>query len=119
MFLDALEPLEKRKRASQNSCTMLKACWEVKACGREEGGNNVSSLGVCPAYPDYGHSCWIIAGTYCGGEVQGTFAKKQEFCNICDVYKLYSSSFGTERKRFQEDHPEEFDRCRKFLRDFA
>ena len=24
-------------------------CWEFKGCGRESRGNNVSSLGVCPA----------------------------------------------------------------------
>jgi hypothetical protein len=94
---------------------MLRPCWEIKGCGREEGGRNADALGVCPAYPDHGHSCWIIAGTFCGGEVQGTYARKSGFCTICEVYKLYSTSFGRQKDEFEKEHRAEFDACRSFI----
>ena len=65
-----------------------KNCWEFKECGREEGGKKANDLGVCPAYPDNGKDCWKVAGTFCGGEVQGTFAQKKGTCMSCDWYKV-------------------------------
>jgi hypothetical protein len=73
-------------------------CWEFKGCGREPGGAHVHDLGVCPATTDErldsvhdgrnaGRSCWIMAGTLCGGAVQGTFAQKYRNCEICEFYK--------------------------------
>ena len=62
-------------------------CWEFKKCGREKGGVNAAQLGVCPAYPDHGKACARIAGTLCGGEVQGTFATKLANCMKCEFYK--------------------------------
>jgi hypothetical protein len=59
-------------------------CWEFKKCGRENG--NDGELGACPAYPDGGMQCARIAGTFCGGEVQGTFAQKLASCMSCDFY---------------------------------
>ena len=44
-------------------------------------------MGVCPAYPDVGKSCARVAGTFCEGEVQGTFATKLPNCMACDFYK--------------------------------
>ncbi len=72
-------------------------CWEFKKCGRELGGENAFVLGVCPASTDIrfdgihngisaGRACWVIAGTMCEGEVQGTFAKKYNNCATCDFY---------------------------------
>lgn len=61
-------------------------CWEAKKCGREEGGARVADLGVCPAYPNHGKHCARIAGTLCGGVVQGTFAMKLSNCMKCDFY---------------------------------
>ena len=61
-------------------------CWEFKKCGREEGGANVAEFGVCPAYPKNGNCCARVAGTYCGGEVQGEFATKLANCMDCDYY---------------------------------
>jgi len=72
-------------------------CWEYKQCGREEGGANVKHLGVCPAYTDTeidglnsgengGRMCWVSAGTFCGGQVQGTFAAKAIACLDCDFF---------------------------------
>ena len=62
-------------------------CWEYKKCGREAGGAKTKELGVCPAYPNSGKSCANIAGTFCGGKVQGTFASKLYNCMQCDFYK--------------------------------
>ena len=62
-------------------------CWEFKKCGREVGGAKVKELGVCPSYPNNGKSCAYVAGTFCGGEIQGTFASKLYNCMKCDFYK--------------------------------
>ena len=72
-------------------------CWEYKNCGREPGGAHVHDLGVCPATRELrldgvhqgkngGRSCWIVAGSLCGGEIQGTFAQKFHNCSSCDFY---------------------------------
>ncbi len=62
-------------------------CWEFMKCGREAGGANAERLGVCPAYPDHGTHCAVIAGTLCGGVVQGTFAAKISSCLKCDFLR--------------------------------
>ncbi len=62
-------------------------CWEFKKCGREKGGAKVAEFGVCPAYPNGGTDCAKIAGTFCGGQVQGSFAQKVANCMQCDFYK--------------------------------
>lgn len=77
---------------------MLKMnCWEFRLCGREVGGDRVAQLGICPAASDprldgvhggknAGRACWVVAGTFCGGEVQGSFAQKMSNCLSCDFY---------------------------------
>jgi hypothetical protein len=62
-------------------------CWEFKKCGREKGGAKEQELGVCPSYPQNGKNCAHVAGTFCGGKVQGTFATKLANCLQCDFYK--------------------------------
>jgi hypothetical protein len=73
-------------------------CWEHHKCGREPGGKNVDSAGVCPAavasaYDGVhggtcaGRACWVVAGTMCGGVVQGTFAQKYQNCEACSFYQ--------------------------------
>ena len=62
-------------------------CWEFKKCGREPGGANVKEFGVCPVYPNQGTNCATVAGTFCGGQVQGTFAMKLSNCMKCDFFK--------------------------------
>lgn len=52
-------------------------CWVKKNCDRKG----------CPAYNNACGRCWLIAGTMCGGEVQGHFAKKYKSCVECDVYQ--------------------------------
>ena len=80
-------------------------CWEFKKCGREPGGAKVSELGVCPATIDSssdglnsgengGRICWAVAGTFCGGKVQGTFAEKQVSCMICEFLKKTKEEEG-------------------------
>ena len=74
-------------------------CWEHKKCGREPGGGKVRELGMCPAAKERrldgihggkngGRTCWAVAGTFCGGEVQGTYAEKYGNCRKCDFYDL-------------------------------
>jgi two-component system NtrC family sensor kinase len=57
-------------------------CWEYMKCGRD-----VNSEVKCPAYPNFGRVCWVVAGTFCEGKVQGTFAQKYEDCRKCDFYR--------------------------------
>ena len=64
-----------------------KNCWEFKKCGRELGGNKAKDMGVCPANPHHGHECGMVAGTFCGGKVQGPDAQKHATCMGCDWYK--------------------------------
>ncbi|MCA9610672.1 MAG: hypothetical protein KC619_33985 [Myxococcales bacterium] len=77
-------------------------CWEAKGCGREVGGSRVDELGVCPAADkEAGEACWLIAGTFCGGTVQGTFAQKEENCLACDFYKTFDMKHrALMRKKF-------------------
>lgn len=71
-------------------------CWEFKKCGREKGGAKAEELGVCPAYPDNGTTCARVAGTLCGGIVQGTFATKLGNCLKCEFYSSvhYDKSYS-------------------------
>jgi hypothetical protein len=34
-----------------------------------------------------GRACWVVTGTLCTGEIQGTFAKKFKNCSMCDFYE--------------------------------
>ncbi len=80
-------------------------CWEHKKCGREPGGAKVADLGVCPAAVEVrtdgmnggdkgGRVCWALAGTLCGGKVQGTFAAKLTACMECTFYKQVAREEG-------------------------
>lgn len=84
---------------------LIQNCWEVKKCGREPGGSKVSEFGVCPAAVETktnginngkngGRVCWALAGTLCGGKVQGTFASKLSNCINCDFYKSVQKEEG-------------------------
>ena len=95
----------------------MKNCWEILNCGRENGGPKVAVLGECVASKDgLGHSCWTIAGTLCGGEVQGTHAQKEHNCMQCDVYKLYNRQIGSQGKRIARELPEEQKRYEAILK---
>jgi len=80
-------------------------CWEWKKCGRQKGGAKMAELGVCPAATterihgancglNGGRACWALAGTLCGGQVQGTFAAKLSNCMACDFYKPVAQEEG-------------------------
>ncbi len=58
-------------------------CWEYMKCGRDKDATT-----KCPAYPDFGRICWAVAGTFCEGKVQGTFAQKYADCRKCDFYQM-------------------------------
>jgi hypothetical protein len=84
-------------------------CWQFKKCGREPGGVKVRELGTCPASTERklhqthdgdcaGRSCWIVAGTYCGGKEQGTFAQKYHNCEKCDFYQSVREDEGLKFK---------------------
>ena len=77
----------------------------MKNCGRNVGGVKVPEMGVCPAANDAsanglnsgkngGRICWAVAGTFCGGKKQGTFADKRLSCMGCEFYKLVSEEEG-------------------------
>jgi hypothetical protein len=80
-------------------------CWEIKKCGREPDGAKVNDLGVCPVAKEErlhglhngkfaGRACWPVAGTFCGGVVQGTFAAKVKNCIECECYRQVVSEEG-------------------------
>jgi two-component system sensor histidine kinase HydH len=50
-------------------------CWERLDCAKKD----------CPSYG--GDRCWSVAGTFCHGEVQGSFAQKIGDCRKCVVYQ--------------------------------
>ena len=52
-------------------------CWEGKQCGKQD----------CPAYENPDHRCWMISGTFCRNEIQGSYHEKVEACRKCDVYQ--------------------------------
>ena len=85
-------------------------CWEFKKCGRQPAGAKAKELGICPASTEKrtdgvnggkngGRCCWALAGTLCGGKIQGSFASKAGNCMQCDFFKLASLEEGREIKK--------------------
>lgn len=81
------------------SPAVKKNCWEFKNCGRQPGGAKVADLGVCPAATadhfngahegkNAGRACWAVAGSLCGGKVQGSYAQKLSNCWRCEFMNL-------------------------------
>lgn len=81
-------------------------CWEFMKCQREPGGARAAELGICVAATDSsyeginagknaGRICWAVAGTCCGGEIQGTFAEKRDSCTSCPFYRTVQNEEGT------------------------
>ena len=88
---------------------MKKNCWEVMNCEWKPENLKIDELGVCPAVVDSrynglnggknaGRACWMIAGTLCGGKVQGTYAQKYKSCIQCEFYKLVKKQEGRDFK---------------------
>jgi len=71
-------------------------CRQAKNCGRQPGGAKAGELGTCPAATiastginsgaNGGWICWALAGTLCGGKVQGSFAQKAANCMECPFF---------------------------------
>lgn len=86
------------------------------ACGREPGGSKVQELGICPAATvegldginggkNGGRVCWTVAGTFCDGHVQGTYAVKILTCIKCPFFEkvkieegIFNFNFTLENK---------------------
>ncbi|GBE37662.1 MAG TPA: hypothetical protein ENH31_07860 [Nitrospirae bacterium] len=88
-------------------------CWEFKKCGREPGGAKVGDLGVCSATTEIrangvnegknaGRACWAVAGTLCGGVIQGTFAMKLGNCLKCEFYRLVMKEEGEKHQKAKD-----------------
>jgi PAS domain S-box-containing protein len=80
--LDELSALIQRVEAEQAFSVRytnpnLKTCYELKNCTKTD----------CPCYGKGALRCWQIAGTLCGGCVQGEFARKYKNCTECAVFK--------------------------------
>lgn len=77
-------------------------CWEFKKCGRQPGGHKAEELGICPATThealdnahagkNAGRACWVVAGSLCGGKIQGTYAQKLVNCWRCEFMNKVKS----------------------------
>jgi hypothetical protein len=80
-------------------------CWEFKQCGREPGGLRTNQLGICPVAKEAsfagtnrgenaGRYCWRVAGTFCEGKIEGTFAVSFISCSHCNFYRLVQEEEG-------------------------
>lgn len=94
---------------------MKKNCWEHTGCGREPGGIKAQELGICPVavHEEFdgahdgkkaGRACWVVAGSLCGGKVQGSYAQKLHNCWKCEFMNLV--------KKEQESSPYGFSHTR-------
>jgi len=55
-------------------------CWEFHKCPQERRDS-------CSAYiQNAGRTCWLVAGTLCGGVVQSEYAKSIGGCRNCEFY---------------------------------
>jgi len=74
-------------------------CWEYMRCERQPDGKLHITDGGCPAAIDGmydginsgnngGRFCWAVSGTFCFGEVQGSYAKKIQGCMDCGFFWL-------------------------------
>ncbi len=81
-------------------------CWDYKNCGRQPQGGKTKELGICPASQETrlnsanggtnaGRACWVVAGTFCGGEPQGTYVQKINNCSECDFYQHVREKEGS------------------------
>jgi len=53
-------------------------CWDFHNCGKKKKN--------CPAYPDSGKSCALLAGTIGSGRPLVTFSQKSERCLRCAFF---------------------------------
>ena len=79
-------------------------CWEVRECGRQLGGDNVATAGVCPAASpgEYdgvngglyaGRFCWAVAGALSEDQQQCTNRKGSD-CSQCEFFQQIVKESG-------------------------
>ncbi len=56
-------------------------CWEIAKCPESTRAN-------CPAYGAEEERCWLIAGTWCKGALQGNARDKIRHCMTCDAFRV-------------------------------
>ncbi len=81
IFSHIATEVEKKKEVDVSSYqpidnSSIPVCWEVKDCDKTD----------CPVHGQKNMRCWQVAGTHCGGVVQGKFARKIGACKNCEVY---------------------------------
>ncbi|MCL5884745.1 MAG: hypothetical protein M1377_05315 [Deltaproteobacteria bacterium] len=92
-------------KGSSDTSGPKRNCWDVMGCGREPGGSKVAEKGVCPAAVEIrvdgvnggkngGRACWAVSGTFCGAEVQGSYAARMDSCMFCPFYKQVLAEEG-------------------------
>jgi hypothetical protein len=81
-------------------------CWEYQTCGRQSVNDDIfEAVGTCPASTERcldgvndgknaGRSCWGVAGTLSGDQVQGDYASKIDTCLKCEFYELVRREEG-------------------------
>lgn len=78
-------------------------CWDFMGCGKERGDPHAGR--ICPAFLAWklhgvhggmnaGRVCWTVAGTLCGGAVQGSEEQKRRACRSCDFYQAVLKEEG-------------------------
>ena len=88
-------------------------CWEFFKCGRQPGGDKVAELGECPVAYSFithrvnngingGRACWAVAGTLCGGQIQGSFADKVKGCASCEFFHIVKREEGENFTKAQD-----------------
>jgi len=77
-------------------------------CGKKTVDDDYffSEDGTCPASTELymdgvndgqnaGRACWAVAGTLCGGKLQGDYASKIRSCKACEFYKQVQQEEGS------------------------
>jgi len=59
-------------------------CWDIMNCGLEFRQK-------CPAFNAEEKRCWLLEGTWCGGEKQGDAKAKKHRCMSCNAFKQMTS----------------------------
>jgi PAS domain S-box-containing protein len=62
-------------------------CWEFFECKEAE----------CPVLKSEELQCWLVSGTHCRDEIQGTFLEKVEICLDCTPFKANVDDRSLER----------------------
>src|SRR5271165_6488776 len=75
---------------SKNAVARLEAPgWLISAPARRLAPTSVATKGT-----GGGRICWAVAGTLCGGKIQGTFAQKAVNCMACEFYRAVRREEG-------------------------